>query len=126
MANTGWVGPGLPDPDGRYLFTSELKTDNALIVDSMIQILLTRQRERVGNPTFGSQLYLIPFDPMTVLSEVVAEQYVRDALARWEPRASVSNVVVQLRPDTHEIAVQVDYTINRTGQPGTFTVRMTL
>jgi phage baseplate assembly protein W len=128
MPTIGWVGPGLPQPassavDGRFLFTSEVKKDESLIIDSMTQIILTRRGERPMNPLFGSRLHAIPFDQdFTAAIDGLADEYVREALQMWEPRVVVEGVRVS-RDTANTLNIKVDFSVKRTGLPGTFTLR---
>lgn len=65
--------------------------------DSIMQILLTEQGERVMRPTFGVRLKRFLFEN---LQEKLVQERVRlevqQAIERWEPRVTLISVVMEL------------------------------
>src|SRR3954451_9113374 len=57
-------------------------------------ILLTPKGQRVMRPEFGCQVHELVFAPNDATTAGLAEYYVREALAMWEPRIDVMAVVV--------------------------------
>jgi len=87
-------------------------TDIDLLKSSIQMILGTRIGERVMNPEFGSRLYEIPLsEQVDEVTEVLIQEYVIDAVNRWEPRVSVEAVDMQSSPDDHEIQVKCIFRI---------------
>lgn len=62
-------------------------------------ILLTRKGERPMRPTFGSDLGNLMFAPTNPTTLGLAQVYVRQALAQWEPRIRVLDVVADYDAD---------------------------
>lgn len=54
--------------------------------DSISRILTTRIGERVMQPTFGSNLYLLRDRDFNSEWKINATRYIFEALTRWEPR----------------------------------------
>ncbi len=69
-------------------------TDGAADIDrSMHIVLMTAPGERVMRPQFGCRIWDLLFEPVTPnLLGLIAEA-VRDALAQWEPRVEVDQVI---------------------------------
>jgi hypothetical protein len=67
---------------------------DAAVRQSMFLIIHTVPGERVMRPEFGCEIHSLIFAPANQQTAPVAERYVRDALARWEPRVELVNVVV--------------------------------
>jgi uncharacterized protein len=69
-------------------------TEGALDLDRSIQlVLMTAPGERVMRPQFGCRIWDLLFEPVTAnLLGLIAEA-VRDALAQWEPRIEVDEVL---------------------------------
>ena len=64
-------------------------------VEQSIRIILgTQHGERVMRPLFGSNLRTLVFAPNNASTANLARYYVTEALARWEPRIDVLDVVV--------------------------------
>jgi hypothetical protein len=91
-------------------------TDGVPDLDRSIQlVLMTAPGERVMRPQFGCRIWDLLFEPVTPnLLGLIAEA-VRDALAQWEPRIEVQQVVPD--PDDRDgglVRVRVDYLVRAT------------
>jgi phage baseplate assembly protein W len=91
-------------------------TDGAVDIDrSMHIVLMTAPGERVMRPQFGCRIWDLLFEPVTPnLLGLIAEA-VRDALAQWEPRVEVEQVVPV--PDDANgglVRVAIDYRVRAT------------
>jgi phage baseplate assembly protein W len=64
------------------------------IEEAIYIILMTAKGERVMRPEFGCDIHTLMFHPNNATTAGLAEYYVRDALARWEPRIEVEGVRV--------------------------------
>jgi uncharacterized protein len=91
-------------------------TDGVPDLDRSIQlVLMTAPGERVMRPQFGCRIWDLLFEPVTPnLLGLIAEA-VRDALAQWEPRIEVQQVVPD--PDENDgglVRVSVNYLVRAT------------
>jgi phage baseplate assembly protein W len=78
-------------------------------------ILLTPKGQRVMRPEFGCQIHDLIFASNDSNTAGLAEYYVREALAMWEPRIDVRDVVVT--PDsanTERLLIEIVYEIKAT------------
>ncbi len=81
-------------------------------------ILGTVPGERVMRPAFGCRAWELLFDPNQAITHGLMEQYVREALAMWEPRIVVQNVrAMRIGADGNGMQVQIDYEIKDTHDP---------
>lgn len=85
-------------------------------LDRSIQIvLMTAPGERVMRPQFGCRIWELLFEPITPnLLGLIAEA-VRDAVAQWEPRVEVTDVVPL--PDSNDgglVRVGISYRVRTT------------
>ncbi|MGD9726402.1 MAG: GPW/gp25 family protein [Nitrospiraceae bacterium] len=80
--------------------------------DSVFTILSTMPGERVMRPNFGSYLRLILFENINRVAGLRARYEVQRALALWEPRISVQDVLFELNETT--ITVHVSWIANGT------------
>lgn len=95
-----------------------LATGEEDIAQSIHIILSTVPGERVMRPTFGCRAWELLFDPNHAATHSLMEQYVREALAMWEPRIVV--IEVRAARDPHEgqrMTVRIDYEIKPTHDP---------
>lgn len=108
---TGWAFPPRLDARGRIATAS----DEQDVEEAMKIILLTRKGERPMRPEFGSDLFTLMFMPCDDATAGLARRYVAEALARWEPRIEVSEVVAW--PDSEDdgrLMIEVKYSIPAT------------
>ena len=61
---------------------------------AMYIILSTRKGERRMRPTFGCDIHNLVFEPMDTTTFALARHHVMEALAMWEPRIAVRDVVI--------------------------------
>jgi phage baseplate assembly protein W len=77
-------------------------------------LLLTQIGERAGQPTFGSNLPRIIFEPLEidVLKESIT-QTIEEALERWLPYITVHNVgTYQDKNNPNTVVVQLEFTVD--------------
>jgi phage baseplate assembly protein W len=78
-------------------------------------ILLTPKGQRVMRPEFGCQIHELVFAPNDSTTAGLAEYYVREALAMWEPRIEVGSVAVTADPIEQErLLIDIRYQIKAT------------
>lgn len=95
---------------------SILLTEGPDDLDRSIQlVLMTAPGERVMRPQFGCRIWDLLFEPVTAnLLGLIAEA-VRDAVAQWEPRVEVVDVVPVPDPDDGGlIRVGISYRVRTT------------
>lgn len=74
--------------------------DEAVSVRQAILLLLgTRPGERVMRPDYGCDLFKLVFAPGDNTTAGLAIHYVREALARWEPRIDIAELDANVNPD---------------------------
>jgi phage baseplate assembly protein W len=80
-------------PDLRLATVSEA----AAIRQSLLMLLTTRPGERVMRPAYGCNLRALAFEPNDDTTAGLAMHYVRQAIARWEPRVEIVRLDVARR-----------------------------
>lgn len=98
-------GQGLAFPpqvgaDGRLAWTSgEENVRQAIRI-----LLLTEPGERLMREEYGCGLRAFLFEPNTPTTRQLIRERIRQAIARWEPRAAVESVEVQADPNDARVA----------------------
>mgnify|MGYP003109739318 CR=1 FL=1 len=72
-------------------------------------LLLTRKGERLGNPTFGSELLSVLFEQEGTDIESKVEEAVRSAMSEWLPFIIVGNIETAFSPrnmNTVNVSIQ--------------------
>lgn len=89
-------------------------TNEAAISRSIRNLIMTNKGERLYQPTVGSDINKLLFEPMNVATADMISQFVRDTIKYHEPRALVLNVEVVMYEDYNAYQVNIFYrTINR-------------
>ena len=85
---------------------------SAQVHDNLRNLILTMKGERPMQPTFGSDLYNLLFEPIDddQLSNA-AEHAVRDAVALWMPAIQIETVSITSERDRNRVLVTVIYSI---------------
>lgn len=64
------------------------------------------------NPEFGSRLHEIPLtEQVDEVTEALVQEYVIDAINRWEPRVVVDTIDIQSDPANHEVRVRATFQV---------------
>ena len=96
------IGLGLPmqhdDVNGFFPGTSTTLTQTG---SNIRNLLLTNKGERVGQPTFGADIFLILFEPMSDQLINSVEEKISEAITLWMPHVLVNKLVVE--PDSVEV-----------------------
>jgi phage baseplate assembly protein W len=87
--------------------------DDALVKQSLEQLLLTTPTERVMRGEFGCNLHKFVFENNDDLLPQLMQLEIAAAIGRWEPRASFIGLDFQRNETT--LIVQVNYVVVATG-----------
>ena len=114
FVGTGWAFPVGVDSTGQIA----LARGSRDIEQAMRLILMTYPGERPMRPRFGSRLRDFIFDGATWDNAAAVAAEVHASLAQWEPRATVTDVVVT--PEADEpgmLSIDIAYVIKGTNDP---------
>jgi uncharacterized protein len=105
---SGWAfPPGLNDQGRIALASGEAKIRQSIYV-----ILNTTPGERAARPEFGARLHELALAPTSSETAERAEQFVAEALARWEPRIDVLDVTAMPNPgDLGMLMIEINYRV---------------
>jgi len=103
------IGVGFPlvmgSPNQNY-------TTTAQVHDNLRNLILTMKGERVMQPTFGSDIYLLLFENIyeqqLTDSATVA---IKSAVATWMPFITINNVDVSSDVDNNKTLIQILYSV---------------
>ena len=105
--------------DLSFDFTANPQTGDVATVKDAVSvkrgiknILLTQGFERLYQPTFGSGIKTLLFEPMTALTEQRLHDACRDAIDAWEKRASVIDITVISEEEYNRYRVAIKFNIN--------------
>jgi phage baseplate assembly protein W len=99
-----------------------LSYDAQAVIRSIRNILLTRHYEKPFNPDFGSNIDAILFEMVSPLSATSLEREIRTSIENYEPRAKLSEVIVNPQPDNNAYSVSLSFYIENATLPTTVTL----
>jgi phage baseplate assembly protein W len=90
--------------------------NNAFDVDaiknSLMNIFLVQKGEVPGKPQFGNPLQLDLFDTFDYFSESSMKTAIQVEVEKYEPRAEVTEILINLMEEYNRIIIEVRYKIN--------------
>ena len=81
--------------------------DEQAVVRSIKNLLQTSTYERLFQPTLGTSLNQLLFEPCTPLTASLVQDEIIRMITNYEPRATVYNVTVTAAPDQNSFNVSV-------------------
>jgi hypothetical protein len=99
-----------------------LSYDAQAVIRSIRNILLTRHYEKPFNPDFGSNIDALLFEMVSPLTSTALEREIRTTIENYEPRARLSEVIVNPQPDNNAYSVSLSFYIENATLPTTVTL----
>ena len=100
------------------------KRDAAAVKQSIKNLLLTDFYEKPFQPFFGGNLRAMLFELADEDTEDEVEENIRNAINKYEPRAEILTITVNVLPDQNDIRVSVYFKIISTQETVTFTTNL--
>lgn len=94
--------------------------DEALVRESLLQLVLTMNGERIMRPEFGSNALTFVFENNSDVLSNLLQAEIRGIVARFEPRIQVLDVGVSRR--SSQIILTISYIVLSTRKTGRATV----
>lgn len=118
--------------DFSLLFTTHpvtgdiVKTTNEEAIKASIRNLIqTRHYERPFHPEIGCQVHAMLFENLTSVTKAVMKQTIIDVIKKFEPRATVLDVLLNNDSDNNNLNVSITFKINNASTPTTLTTAIT-
>ena len=92
------------------------------VIRSVRNLLLTNEYERLFNPTLGSNINALLFEPDSPFTASSLESEITNTIKNYEPRANLVDVTVTPNPDKNAYNVQVTFYIENATLPTTVTL----
>jgi len=90
-----------------------IKSDEDLVEESIVRLIMTNWNERVGRPIFGGNLKTMIFDQLDTESMSKIETSLSDLIDLYEPRATIKSL--QATADEHVVNISIYF--NYIGNP---------
>ena len=108
-----YIGVGLPLGHNLQGFFERTKTSLEQSKHNIKNLLLTRKGERLGNPTFGSDLFAVLFEQEGDDIETKVEEAVRSAMSEFLPFVniiSIDSVFSEANPNIVNVSIRFSLT----------------
>ena len=83
---------------------------------NLINFLLTDNRERIFNPTFGANIRSKVFEQITADTTDQLDSLIRSGIERYFPNVVITQLSFGGDPNRNLLTIQFSYTINNTGE----------
>ena len=105
-----FIGLKLPMGYSETGYFKRTKTTLQQAKYNIINLIKTIPGERLGQPTFGSNLHNILFEPMNEDFGDILESSIRDSLTKWLPYINIKNIEIQM-PDynVNQVNINIDF-----------------
>ena len=105
-----FIGLKLPMGYSDTGYFKQTKTTLQQAKYNIINLLKTIPGERLGQPTFGSQLHSILFEPMNEDFSDILEDSIRTSLETWLPYINIKNIEITM-PDynINQVNIAIDF-----------------
>ena len=100
------------------------KKDAAAVKQSIKNLLLTDFYEKPFQPFFGGNLRAMLFELADEDTEDEVEENIINAINKYEPRAEILTITVNVLPDQNDMRVSVYFKIISTQETVTFTTNL--
>ena len=108
-----FIGVSLPLEYGSQGFFNKTRTTLQQTRSNIRNLLLTIKGERLGNPTFGSDLMRVVFDPDAGDIESRIEETIRASISEWMPYVTVKQVKTEAdERNPNQLNVRIDFTLD--------------
>lgn len=99
-----------------------LSYNDTAVIRSIRNLLLTNEFERPFNPTLGSNINALLFEPDSPFTASSLESEITNTIKNYEPRANLVDVMVTPMPDKNAYSVQVTFYIENATLPTVVTL----
>ncbi len=86
-------------------------TDFEAVRSSIRNLILTDKYERLLDPNIGSNIRRALFDPMDGATAKVIQDYIRETISNYEPRATLQDVIVIPDYDNNTYTVTIYFSV---------------
>lgn len=99
-------------------------TDDELIRDSLLQLILTMNGERIMRPEFGTNALSFIFENNDAVLSNLLRAEIQGVIARFEPRVQLVDIRIAQRAS--EIILTIVYVVLATGKTGAASVPLSV
>jgi phage baseplate assembly protein W len=102
-----------------------MKYDEQSVIRSIRNLLQTNMYERLFQPTLGSSVAQLLFEPLSPLTASRLEDEVARMITNYEPRATINQILVSAQPDSNAFSVYLSVYIGNQTTPTAINIILT-
>ena len=99
-----------------------MRYDEQAVIRSIRNLLSTNLYERLFEPTIGSSIGQLLFEPISPLTASSLKNEIRTTIENHEPRATIHDIQVSSQPDKNAYNVYISFFIENATLPTTITL----
>jgi len=104
----------IPQPGTKDI---SLSYDEQAVIRSIKNLLLTKPYERLFQPTLGSEIDNLLFEPITPLTGSLLRDEIIRTIENFEPRATIASIDINSYPDQNGYQVSMFFYIGNRTEP---------
>ena len=105
-----YIGLKLPLGYSETGYFKQTKTTLQQAKYNIINLLHTIPGERLGQPTFGSDLHTMLFEPMDEDFSDILKSSIKDSLDKWLPYINIKNIEITMPDyDINRVNISIDF-----------------
>ena len=91
--------------------------DSRAVINSVKYLLMTNFYERPWQPTLGSNVTTLLFEPVEVETESILKQEIINVINNFEPRVTIQNITVSANQQQDGYDVSLSFYVGNSTQP---------
>lgn len=99
---------------GTPIFKSSYTTEEQTL-SNLKNLLLTRKGERPFQPEFGTEIYSLLFENLSIDVEGTLEDSLRSDIKYWLPYVLIDSIRIKSEPDTNQIEISLNVKATENG-----------
>jgi phage baseplate assembly protein W len=108
------TGVGISLPFNGPTGVNTTYTSKDAIKSNLLNFILTGKKERVMNPSFGSGVRDLLFEPITENLTDQIEGLIYGGVETYFPQVQINSLTVDLSPDTRTVTIYLGYSVINT------------
>jgi len=94
-----------------------LSYDEMAVIRSVRNLLLTKNYERPFQPSLGSRVNQMLFEPVDFLTSQSLRSEIESVITNYEPRVKIDSILVTADPDNNSYSVSLQFFIGNNVEP---------
>jgi len=94
-----------------------MKFDEQAVIRSVRNLLSTNTYDRLFQPTVGSALNNLLFEPVSPLTATLIQNEIIRTITNYEPRATINTLNVSANPDQNQFTVSLSFFVGNQTTP---------